>query len=159
MEKVKVIIWGFGAMGRGMAEMLAAKKGVHIVGICDLNPDFVGRSMNEILGMKLDHEKVIVQSNIDQLLGTTKADIVLLCTDSFVKGAFEKIKKIVMHKMNCISTAEEMAYPFANEPELASQIDYLAKLYGVTVLGTGINPGFIMDLLLFYLSFIPVQDH
>jgi len=147
MEKVKVIIWGFGAMGRGMAEMLAAKKGVHIVGICDLNPDFVGRSMNEILGMKLDHEKVIVQSNIDQLLGTTKADIVLLCTDSFVKGAFEKIKKIVMHKMNCISTAEEMAYPYANEPELASQIDYLAKLYGVTVLGTGINPGFIMDLL------------
>jgi len=152
MEKVRVIIWGFGAMGKGMAEMILYKKGVQIVGICDSNPNYDKKDFLELLNIETEHESVIIQSNIDHLLGTTKADVVLLCTDSFVKDAFEKIKKIVSHGMNCISTAEEMAYPYANEPLLSKQIDNLAKAYNVSVLGTGINPGFIMDLLVIALT-------
>ena len=152
MDKIKVIIWGFGAMGRGMAEMIMQKKGVEIVGVCDINPHYQNQEIKSILNVRNDHPDVMVTDNIDHLLGTTKADIVLLATDSFVKGAFDKIKKVISHKINCISTAEEMAYPKANEPELASQLDQLAKAFGVTVLGTGINPGFIMDLLVVALS-------
>ncbi len=152
MEKLKVIIWGFGAMGRGMAEMLLYKKGVEIVGICDLNPEFTGKNFIEILKVETDHEPVLIEPNIDLVLSSNQADVVLLCTDSFVKDAFEKIQKVVIHGMNCISTAEEMAYPYANEPVLAKQIDNLAKAYNVTVLGTGINPGFVMDLLVIALT-------
>ncbi len=152
MEKIKVIIWGFGAMGRGMAEMLLYKKGVQIVGICDLNPEYDKKNFLDILNVKSDHEPVIIESNIDLVLRSNTADVVLLCTDSFVKDAFDKIQKIVIQGMNCISTAEEMAYPNANEPRLAKQIDNLAKAYNVTVLGTGINPGFIMDLLVVALT-------
>ena len=152
MNRIKVIIWGFGAMGRGMAQMLLMKKGVEIVGICDVNPGMIGRNFLEILDVTSDHPKVYVSDKIDLLLQNQKADIVLLCTDSFVKGAFEKIKKIVTYKVNVISTAEEMAYPMAAEPELSKQIDHLAKAFGVTVLGTGINPGFIMDLLVVALT-------
>lgn len=152
MKKIKVIIWGFGAMGRGMAEMLLEKKGVQIVGVCDMNPDLEKKNFLDYLDTKTEHEAVPILSNIDQILGTNKADVVLLCTDSFVKGAFEKIKKIIMSGMNCISTAEEMSYPYASEPVLSAQIDHLAKMYGVTVLGTGINPGFIMDLLVIALT-------
>lgn len=152
MERIKVIIWGFGAMGRGMAQMLLMKKGVEIVGICDLNPSLVGRNFLEILEVASDHPKIYVSNQIDLLLQNHKADVVLLCTDSFVKGAFEKIKKIVTYKINVISTAEEMAYPMASEPELSQSIDHLAKAFGVTVLGTGINPGFIMDLLVVALT-------
>jgi len=152
MQKIKVIIWGFGAMGRGMAKMLLMKKGVEITGICDLNPAYQNKNFLELLEVKSDHPVVKVVSDIDHLLASHPSDVVLLCTDSFVKGAFEKIKKVVTHKMNCISTAEEMAYPYANESELANQIDHLAKAFGVTVLGTGINPGFIMDLLVVALT-------
>ena len=152
MDKVRIIIWGFGAMGKGMAEMLLTKKGVEITGICDIEPTYQGVDFRDILKIKTDHPKVKIQSNIDQILGTTQADVVLLCTDSFVKGAFDKIKKVISNGMNCISTAEEMSYPEASSPILAKQIDQLAKAYGVTVLGTGINPGFIMDLLVVALS-------
>ncbi len=152
MDKIKTIIWGFGAMGRGMAKMLLMKKGVEIVGICDLNPGIVGRNFIEVLDLESDHPNVFISDQIDLLLEHQQADLVLLCTDSFVKGAFDKIKKVVIHKINVISTAEEMAYPMASEPELAKQIDHLAKAFGVTVLGTGINPGFIMDLLVVALT-------
>ncbi len=45
-----------------------------------------------------------------------------------------------------------MAYPQAQEPELAGKMDKIAKENGVTVLGTGINPGLIMDLLVITLT-------
>jgi len=72
---------------------------------------------------------------------------VLICTDSFTKGVFDKVKYCLEKKINVISSAEQMAYPKAAEPELTKQMDEIAKANGVTVLGTGINPGLMMDLL------------
>ena len=60
--------------------------------------------------------------------------------------------KVLEKGIDLISTAEEMAYPKAQEPDLAKELDLIAKANNVTVLGTGINPGFIMDLLVVALS-------
>ncbi|MFO7969175.1 MAG: 2,4-diaminopentanoate dehydrogenase [Candidatus Izemoplasmatales bacterium] len=147
-DKVKVAIWGFGAMGSGMAKMILNKQGFEIVGVCDLYDGYIGKSIFSIL--KLDNPQdndVIISNNIESILTEKKPDIVLLATDSFTKGAYPKIKTIINHKVNCISTAEEMAYPKANEPELTKEMDKLAKENGVSILGTGVNPGMMMDLL------------
>ncbi len=146
MQNVKVIIWGLGAMGGGMADMLLKKKGVDIVGVIGRGAK-IGTSMYDYIKTERgDRPDVLIQSEED-LLKEKAADVVLLCTDSFTKDAFEKIKKVVEKKMNVVSSAEEMAYPQAQSPELAAEIDRLAKENGVSVLGTGINPGLIMDLL------------
>ncbi|MBN2605681.1 MAG: NADP-binding protein [Bacilli bacterium] len=153
MENIKVVIWGFGAMGKGMADMLLTKKGVEIAGVCDLHPDLVGKSIFNVLeGEQGKHKEVLVSDNIESLLDNSKCDIVLLATDSYTKKAFPKMKMILEKGINVISTAEEMAYPKAQEPLLAKELDKIAKENGVTVLGTGINPGFIMDLLVIALS-------
>ena len=146
MQNVKVIIWGLGAMGGGMADMLLKKKGVDIVGVIGRGAK-LGKSMYDFIKTKRgDRPDVLIQSE-DELLKEKAADVVLLCTDSFTKEAFPRIKRIIENKMNVVSSAEEMAYPQAQSPELAKEIDRLAKENGVTVLGTGINPGLIMDLL------------
>lgn len=153
MENVKVIIWGFGAMGSGMANMLLAKKGVEIVGICDRNESRVGRDMYEVLGVERgDKKPVIISSNIEEVIKEGAADVALIATDSFTRKTFDKIKYVVERKINVVSTAEEMAYPQAQEPELAAEMDRLAKENGVTILGTGINPGFVLDLLILALT-------
>lgn len=147
-KNVKVAIWGFGAMGSGMAEVLLRKKGVDIVGVCDIHPDRVGKSIFEVLGVpKGDRKDVAIKSDITKVIKKESADVVLLCTDSFTAKTFDKIKLIVELGINVISTAEEMSYPKAKEPKLAAKIDKLAKANGVSVLGTGINPGLMMDLL------------
>ena len=146
MQNVKVIIWGLGAMGGGMADMLLKKKGVDIVGVIGRGAK-LGKSMYDFIKTERgDRPDVLIQSE-DELLKEKAADVVLLCTDSFTKEAFPRIKTIIENKMNVVSSAEEMAYPQAQSPELAKEIDRLAKENGVTVLGTGINPGLIMDLL------------
>src|SRR6056297_1201311 len=147
-EKVKVTIWGFGAMGSGMAKMLTNKKGVEIVGVCDLHEDRVGKSMYDILSVdRGDRPEVIINPEIEKVAYKGSCDVCLVATDSFTKKAFNKIKYVLEQKINVISTAEEMAYPKAQEPELAEELNKIAKEKGVTVLGTGINPGLMMDLL------------
>jgi len=153
MRNVKIAIWGFGAMGSGMGKMLLSKKGVEIVGVCDRHEARVGKSIFEILNVeKGNHPEVIVNSNIEEVVKDANCDLVLCATDSFTKAAFPRLKYCLEQKVNVISTAEEMAYPQAKNPELAKELNEIAKANGVSILGTGINPGLIMDLLVVCLT-------
>jgi len=151
-ENVKIAIWGFGAMGSGMAEMLLTKKGIEVVGVCDRAENRVGKDMYEVLGVERgDRKEVIITENIDEVLDQD-VDLCLLATDSYTAKAFPRLKLALEKKVNVISTAEEMAFPQAQNPELAVELDRIAKENGVSVLGTGINPGMIMDLLVVCLT-------
>ncbi len=151
MEKVKVILWGLGAMGGGMGkDILVNKKGLEIVGAIGQNPAKFGKDLGEVLGIG-KNIGVTVSSNPDEVL-KTPADIVILSTTSFTKEVFPQLKKIIEAKKNVVTIAEQMAAPAAAEPELAKEIDKLAKAHGVTVLGTGVNPGFVLDTLIVTLS-------
>lgn len=154
-ENVKVILWGFGSMGSGMAKMLLTKKGVEIVSVIDGWDQLAGKSMFEVL--KVDQAghpdvKIAHVSEKESIIKPGAADVVLLATDSFTDKAFDKMKFILENKINCLTTAEEMAYPQAQQPELAKELDRIAKENGVSVMGTGINPGLIMDLLVLTLT-------
>jgi len=147
-KTVKIVIWGFGAMGSGMARMLLQKQGFEIVGVCDRNPAIVGKSLFAVLKLdRGDHPNVFIKADIEAVVTMESCDVVMVATDSFTAKAFPKIKWLLEQKVNVISTAEEMAYPLANRPDLARAMDETAKANGVTVLGTGINPGMMMDLL------------
>ena len=151
MQNVKVIIWGLGAMGGGVADMLLTKKGIDIVGVAGRGKK-IGTSMYDYIKTeKGDREDVIIQAAED-VIKPGAADIVILCTDSFTKNAFPRMKFIMEQGINCITSAEEMAYPKAQNPELAEELDKIAKANGVTLLGTGINPGHIMDLLVLVMT-------
>ena len=150
---LRVIIWGFGAMGSGMARLLLEKQGALVTGVCDLHPERVGRSMYEILGVpRGNRPEVIVTDRIESILCPGCADIALLATDSFVARAFTKIVQLLENRINVISTAEEMVWPRAADPALAEELDRTARRNGVSVLGTGINPGLIMDLLVLMMT-------
>lgn len=145
-ENVKVIIWGLGAMGGGIADMLLKKKGVEIVGAVGRG-NKIGKSMYDYIKTERGSHPDVIIGALEDVVKENAADVVLICTDSFTRNAFDKIKYCLEKKINVISSAEEMAYPKAQEPELAEELNRIAKANGVTVLGTGINPGLMMDLL------------
>ncbi len=147
-DNVKVVIWGFGAMGSGMARVLLDRKGIEIVGVCDRHDTRVGKDFRDVLGVERgDGPEVLINPNIEEVLTEKCCDIALCATDSFTEKAFPRLKYCLEQKVNVISTAEEMAYPQAQNPELAAELDKIAKENGVSILGTGINPGHIMDML------------
>ena len=153
MRRIRVALWGFGAMGSGIARVLLGKQGVEITGVCDLHPNRVGKSIFELLEIERgDQADVLIQEDIDAVLPKGGADVCIVATDSFTRDVYPKLLRVIKSGINVICTAEEMSYPAAKEPKLAAEIDRAAKENGVTVLGTGINPGLMMDLLAICLS-------
>ncbi len=152
VKNVKVAIWGFGAMGQGIARTLLTKTGVEIVGVCVRRAELVGKGIGEMLGVEMKQPEVYIDNDIDRVVTKGSCDICVIATDSFVAKVYDKIVNILEKGVNVITIAEEMAYPQAQEPELAAKLDEIAKANGVSVMGTGINPGLVMDLLAICLS-------
>lgn len=150
-SNIKVIVWGLGEMGKGIVKMINQKKGVKIVGAV-VRGDKIGKSMYDLIDIDPGDKPDIIAGSYEDIIKDNVADVVLICTDSFVKDSFDKIRYCIERGINVISTAEEMAYPKAQEPKMSIEIDKLAKENNVTVLGTGINPGLIMDLLVIALT-------
>lgn len=151
MDKVRVVLYGVGAVGTLIGKFLLEKKGVEIVGAVDIAENKVGKDLAEILGLnrKLG---IPVSNDVDSVLSNAKADIVVHATSSFLRNTYPQIASIVKHGVNVVSTCEELSYPQNAESEHATKIDKLAKQHNVTVLGTGINPGFLMDTLVITLT-------
>ena len=90
---------------------------------------------------------IIVTDNIDEAFDK-KPDVALICTTSFVTQVAPQIIHALNRGSNVITIAEEMAYPWISSPELSKEIHEVALANGKTVLGTGINPGFVLDILI-----------
>lgn len=145
-NSIKVICYGVGVIGGRIAKAVIEKKGITIVGAVDIAKDKVGKDLGEILG--LDRKLgVTITNDPEELFSSVEADIVVHCTSSYLPQVYPQIVQCVKAGLNVISTCEELSFPFNKYPELASRIDKLAVDYGVTVLGTGINPGYLMDTL------------
>ncbi len=153
MQEIRVGIWGFGAMGSGIAKMIANKKGIVVTGVCDKWDEIVGKDMYELLELERgDRPEVVVTSDEKAVFYPGSCDIAILATDSFTAAQYDKLLYCIECGIDIISTAEEMAWPQAQQPEMAKEIDKQAKAQGVSVLGTGINPGFVLDYLILALT-------
>jgi len=151
MEKIKAISYGVGVVGGYIAKFLLEKEGIHIVGAIDVAKDKVGKDLGEVLGLER-RIGIKISDNLDSTLSQAKADIVVHATSSFLKDTYPQIASILEHGVNVISTCEELSYPYVSDPKLAEKLDAIAKKHDATVLGTGINPGFLMDTLVITLT-------
>ncbi len=151
MKPFRVLQWGLGAMGSGMAKLMLDKPGLQIVAAVDGRPDFLGKDLGEVLGVGKTLG-VKVTNRPEDVLDKSQVDIVVIATTSWTSEQLPDLTKILSAGINCISIAEELSDVWAQNPELAKQIDDLAKKNGVSILGTGVNPGFVLDLLVVTLS-------
>lgn len=146
MQTIRVIHWGLGAMGTGMARLVQEKPGFASVGATTLAPARPGQDLGEAIGLRRSIG-VRVEATFAQALPPGGADVALIATGSFARDQEQDILAAVDAGLNVITIAEEMAYPWHTQPELARRLDRAARRRGVTVLGTGINPGFVLDTL------------
>jgi 4-hydroxy-tetrahydrodipicolinate reductase len=151
MKKVGVILYGVGAVGAMFAKYLLEKEGVQIVGAVDIAKEKAGKDLGEIIGLG-KKTGVIVSTDITEVLSETKANVAIHATSSFLKDTYPQIASILKKGVNVVSTCEELSYPNLTEPKLAKELDAIAKKHDATVLGTGINPGFLMDTLVIALT-------
>jgi 2,4-diaminopentanoate dehydrogenase len=139
---VKVIQYGCGAIGCSIVRLVTKKQNIDIVGAVDIIN--IGRDLGDIAG--LDRMLgVTISNDAESILREYKPDVILHATSSFLSETYPQLEQCIRAGANIISTCEELSYPYRKQLGLASALDKLAKDYQVTVLGTGVNPGFLMD--------------
>ncbi|MBB6696830.1 2,4-diaminopentanoate dehydrogenase [Clostridium algidicarnis] len=152
-DKIKVVVFGLGSMGSGIANMILNKKGFQIVGAIDMDPSKVGKMLYEVLGIEENEDNCcIVTNDANDVIKKGFAKVCIIATASFTKVVFPLIKMAAQAGMDVVTTAEEMSYPKALDKELSEEMDKIAKENNVSILGTGVNPGFIMDLMVIMLT-------
>jgi 4-hydroxy-tetrahydrodipicolinate reductase len=131
-----------GAIGTEIIKYLT-DRGHTIVGVVDSDPEKGGRSVAELTGLPVG---IRVAGSIRDLQ-LEDADAAIFATKSRIADIVEDVSFAASKGLDVVTTSEEMAYPQFAAPEAAQRIHELAKEKGITVVGVGVNPGFVMDLV------------
>jgi len=144
-DQIRTIHFGIGFVGAETARLARQRPNIQVVGAVDVDPAKVGRDLGEVVaGEKWD---VPIVARPEHILSRADADIVIHTTGSHLPQVYSELEALIQAGLNVVSSCEELAFPDVQHPDLAEKLDQLARHQGVTVLGTGINPGFLMDRL------------
>lgn len=117
-----------------------------LVGAVDIAEEKVGRDVSDLLGADKP-SGIVVKADISSALDETQPDVVLHTTSSFLPRVISQIEACARAGAHVVSSTEELAYPHDRYPELVTRLDHLARENGVSIIGTGVNPGYAMDTL------------
>ncbi|MFZ0736228.1 MAG: hypothetical protein WCA98_10295 [Candidatus Acidiferrales bacterium] len=150
-KKIRVVQYGVGPIGASIARLMRQKRALEIVGAIDKDPSKIGKDLGELAGASDAPWGVAVSDDASAVLDG-RVDVVVHSTSSYLESVMDQLISCLDAGCCVVSTCEELAYPFRKHPELAAKLDAAAKEEGVTLVGTGVNPGFVMDKLVLTLA-------
>lgn len=142
---LKVVQYGLGKIGEEISKLVIDRSDFDLVGVIDIDEEIVGREIADVL--ELGHKLGLQVTDSPKKVLSNNPDIVFHSTASGVSEVAPQLREILNAGANIVSTSEELAYPYLRHEELSEELHNLAVENGVTLLGTGVNPGFAMDLL------------
>jgi 2,4-diaminopentanoate dehydrogenase len=152
---LKIAIIGLGPIGLACARAAQRDQGMQLAGLVDIDPAKRGKRLVE-LDAFADADDVAVVSDVDEL-PEAGVDVAILSTTSYFDRLAPTLRQLMRKKIHVASSCEEMAWPWLRHPHLGDVINGEAQKAGVTLVGTGVNPGFVMDLLPVALSSMMVR--
>ena len=150
-KKIRAIQYGIGPIGASILKLMREKEAIEIIGAIDNDPAKIGKDLGEVVGAADAPWGVKVSGDARGVLEQS-ADVVMHTTSSSLPKVVDQLLACMDVGSCVVSTCEELSYPFRAHPELATQLDKSAKENGVALVGTGVNPGFVMDKLVITLA-------
>ncbi|MDH3421020.1 MAG: 2,4-diaminopentanoate dehydrogenase [Gammaproteobacteria bacterium] len=150
-DVVRVLVLGTGRMGSGVARLVCEKQGLELTGAFARRAERNGLDIGQAIGLDRDLGSSIA-TDLDAAIAYSQPDIAIQTTCSRIEDAMDEITTLVGAGVHVISIAEELAYPACRSAQAADELQRLAVANGVSILGTGINPGFVLDTLIVTLT-------
>jgi 2,4-diaminopentanoate dehydrogenase len=145
-ERIRTMVVGLGPIGLETARMAQERQGLELVAIADLDPDKQGRDLADLLGLAAPTGLAVERDSL-AALERHRPDLAILCTTSFLPDVVDWIEAAARSGIDVLSSAEELLLPDLQHPDLTRRLQKAALQGGATVLGTGVNPGFVLDFL------------
>jgi len=134
-----------GPLGQMMLQYAVERGCFNIVGAVDSDPEKVGQDLGLMCG--IDSMGITIRDNLKDAIAGQSVDVALLTTVSSLVSLESQVVELAKAKLNIVSTCEELSFPWKTNPEVAGRIDEVCRQNGVACVGTGVNPGYLMDFL------------
>ncbi len=146
MTTLRTVVVGLGSIGLATARLVLDRTGMELAGAADSDPAKAGRDLGELAGLDAP-TGLVVDGDFAALLARARPQVVFLCTSSRLPDVADDLRRAAAAGASVVSSCEEMLLPDHQHPELARELGAAAKAGGVTFVGTGVNPGFVLDFL------------
>jgi 4-hydroxy-tetrahydrodipicolinate reductase len=143
---IPVVLMGLGEIGQAIARAALVRPELRIVGAVDPDPSRAGRALSEVVGASAP-DVPVTSRLLREVAAAAEGGVVLQATQSRFETVLPDIDEAVRAGLHVVSTCEELAWPWLNHEEAAAALDRLCHEMNVAVLGTGVNPGFVLDRL------------
>jgi hypothetical protein len=131
--RTRIVCVGLGAIGQAALDECLRRDDLEVVAAVD--PVRAGETVGS----------VVVVGSIDAL-GAVEADVAIVATGSSVPDVARDAAALMERGLSVVSSCEALVYPWLHDAETAAELDAAARRHGRAVVGTGVNPGFIMDV-------------
>ena len=145
MATTKSLHIGLGTIGGEIVRACLSRGASVPAAAVDTSPAVAGKSLGEIVSGA--PESAAVHDSLDAALAAGEYDVAVLATASQLCAVVPDLETLIAHGLDVVSTTEELCYPQLQYPQEAAALDAAAKEAGVRIVGTGVNPGFVLDLL------------
>jgi 2,4-diaminopentanoate dehydrogenase len=139
VNPISVAQYGIGPIGAEIARLLLTKPWVKLVAAVDIDPNKIGRDVGEVIGLGRE-VGVKITPEVEG-----KPDVVCHSTGSRLREVSDQLKSLLERGCHVVSTCEELSFPI--DRAVREELQQAARLHNATLLGTGVNPGFVMDKL------------
>jgi len=142
---VNIVHLGIGPLGQIMVGYAVQRGCFSIVGAVDPDPDKAGKELGELCG--IDPLGITVSDNLGDAIKGQTPQVAIVTTVSSLATLESQVVEFAKAGLHIVSTCEELFFPWNTQPEVAKRIDQTCREHGVVCLGTGVNPGYLMDFL------------
>ncbi|MCP4589512.1 MAG: dihydrodipicolinate reductase [bacterium] len=143
---IRVVHTGVGPVGCRVINLLLERPDLELVGVVDADPQKIGHPLEEYVP-DAKGKNLKIEGNTTACIKDHQAAAVTHTTVSYLPDCIDHLRELARAGVAMVSSTEELLYPWLRHPKWSQEIDELCKQHGSRLLGTGINPGFLMDLL------------
>lgn len=142
---INVVHLGLGPLGQKIVRFAIERGIFNIVGAVDTDPAKIGKDLGEYCG--IESLNIPICSSLTEAMKGKKAQVAIVTTVSSLVKFEAQAVELAKSGLHIVSTCEELAYPLRTQPEISKRLEAICKQYGVACIGTGVNPGFLMEYL------------
>ena len=147
MARIKVAQFGLGPIGIESLKFAATHASLEIIGGVDIDPAKIGRSLDELTGVSTLRGARVFDSIAALLASGARPDVILHTASSSAAASLAQVRPALEAGISVASTCEELIFPILRTPKETAEYDALCRKSGARVVATGVNPGFVMDVL------------